>query len=55
MLPPYIIEELRKREQHREQQQEQPRLELPIPERRRRDSQQPDDGDRGITIIPLWE
>lgn len=54
MLPPHIIEELRRRERFREEQarQEQPRLELPLPPRRRRT--EPVEEKRGITIIDLW-
>jgi len=55
MLPPFIIEQIRKREQDSEQaQQEQPRLELPIPgprEPRRPASEE--DAKRGVIILEL--
>lgn len=58
MLPPFIIEQIRKREEEEEraQQQEQPRLELPLvpPGTRRR--LVPDDEaevERGVVVIDL--
>jgi hypothetical protein len=55
MLPPFIIEQIRKREQEeREHQAEQPRLELPL--ERRRWSEPPkekEDVDRGVVIVDL--
>ncbi len=52
MLPPYIIEQIRKREE--ELAQEQPVLQLPIPQPRRPREPQPDDGgERGVVIIDL--
>lgn len=56
MLPPFIIDEIRRREQeqHRRQQQDQPRVDLPIP---RMPPQAPsprrEDEDRGVIIIDL--
>ena len=55
MLPPFIIEQIRKREkEEREHQAEQPRLELPL--ERRRWSEPPkekEDVDRGVVIVDL--
>jgi len=54
MLPPFIIDQIKKREREELARQEQPRLELPIPHRPRRDeSAQPDEGERGVVIIDL--
>jgi len=57
MLPPFIIEEIRRREREEQARhdEQQPRLELPIPGRR--DPSPPstkrDDSDRGVIIIDL--
>lgn len=57
MLPPFIIEEIRKREREEQARhdEQQPRLELPIPGRR--DPSPPStknpDADRGVIIIDL--
>ena len=57
MLPPFIIEEIRRREREEQARRDdsQPRLELPLPGRR--DPSPPstknDDGDRGVIIIDL--
>lgn len=55
MLPAYIIEELRRREeaQREEAARPRPRLELPIPNRQRK-SEPPKEVDRGIAIIEVW-
>ena len=56
MLPPFIIEQIRRREVEERKQYEQPQLELPIspsppqPVKRREESE---DGQRGVTIIEL--
>ncbi len=57
MLPPFIIEQIRKREEEERKQYEQPQLEIPAvtpsqpaPTKRRDDA---DDGKRGVTIIEL--
>jgi hypothetical protein len=56
VLPPYIIDEIRRREQEQQRRYEQPRIELPLPQApppsQRRHH---DDGekDRGVTIIDL--
>jgi hypothetical protein len=53
MLPPFIIEQIRKREkEQREQQAEQPRLELPV-ERRRIPEGKDEEVDRGVVVVDL--
>jgi hypothetical protein len=54
MLPPFIIEQIRRREeQQREHQAEQPQLELPIERRRKPDAAPDDEKDRGVVIVEL--
>ena len=61
MLPPFIIEQIRQREEQerRSRERPQPRLELPLeiqqPARRphEKDGQDEDDVDRGVTILDL--
>jgi hypothetical protein len=58
MLPPFIIEQIRKREEEQHRQQQQPALELPLPRRRdekRRDRVEDVDDriERGVVIIDL--
>ncbi len=58
MLPPFIIEQIRRREEEeaRRGQEQQPRLELPIdafPTRPKRDEEEDDDADRGVVILEL--
>jgi hypothetical protein len=54
MLPPFIIEQIRKREkEEREHQAEQPRLELPLERRPRRPDATDDEADRGVVIVDL--
>jgi hypothetical protein len=55
MLPPYIIEELRRREEARREEltRPQPRLELPV-ERPRRETLPPPESERGIAIIEVF-
>jgi hypothetical protein len=55
MLPAYIIEELRRREQTRREDaaRPQPQLELPV-ERPRRPEPARETPDRGIEIIEVW-
>lgn len=61
MLPPFIIEQIRRREEQERarHQGEQPRLELPLEDRypaRRRpvaEEQTEDDRDRGVLILEL--
>lgn len=55
MLPPFIIEQIRQREQ-RDREQIQPRLELPIerlPPRRPSAEQDDDDPNRGVIILDI--
>ena len=54
MLPPFIIEQIREREEReRRNAEQQPFLELPIPARDPRERRDPDQQDRGIVIIDL--
>lgn len=59
MLPPFIIEQIRQREERERarRDEQQPRLELPIPPRapNRPASSEPndDDADRGVVILDL--
>ena len=54
MLPPFIIEQIKKREEER-QQRSFPRLELPLPEPlpRRRHSVPDEEENRGVIVIEL--
>jgi hypothetical protein len=54
MLPPFIIEQIRKREEEarRERQAEQPRLELPV-DHRVPDTTSDDEPERGVIIVDL--
>ena len=56
MLPPFIIEQIRRREEEERQRYEQPQLEIPVvtpnqmpPKRREEDGE----SKRGVTIIEL--
>ena len=57
MLPPFIIEQIRKREEEERQEQDdqRPRLELPLPMHApQRQSDAPSEpGERGVVIIDL--
>jgi hypothetical protein len=56
MLPPFIIEQIRKRESEENAQHEQPRLELPLPRAPRErggERPRPDDAERGVIILEL--
>lgn len=54
MLPPFIIEQIRKREQEEQARYEQPQLELPVPVPRPRPPKEVDDeGNRGVIILDL--
>ncbi len=55
MLPPFIIEQIRRREEQERVRPEQPRLEVPLdPPLPRRAPQAPDDrAERGVIIIDL--
>jgi len=56
VLPPFIIEQIRQREERDKAHREQPRLELPLdrprPVRSRVDDDEPDP-DRGVVIVDL--
>ncbi len=56
MLPAYIIEELRRREQARrdETRRPQPQIELPM-ERPRRPEPAAERSERGVAIIEVWD
>lgn len=58
MLPAYIIDQLRRREQARreEQSRPQPRLEIPqpMPHERADRASSPDGVERGVTIVELF-
>jgi len=54
MLPPYIIDEIRKREEERQEERPQPRVDLPLPEAPPRVVKNDNDsGDRGLVVIDL--
>lgn len=57
MLPPYIIEQIRQREERERQRQDisQPRLELPLAPlpARPMGSNEDDDPDRGVVVLDL--
>lgn len=54
MLPPFIIENIRRREERKKERQEQPRLELPLPPSPpRRAIESDDDLNRGVIVIDL--
>ena len=55
MLPPFIIEQLRRREQQEQSQREQPRIELEIPrDSGRRLERDELDSERGVVEIDLF-
>jgi hypothetical protein len=54
MLPPFIIEQIRKKEQEERVVPEQPRLELPLPPRLPAQQKQGDDDEgRGVIILDI--
>ena len=57
MLPPFIIEQIRRREEQERARHEQPRVDLPVERPAPRTPQAPEDtvpgGDRGVIIIDL--
>ncbi len=55
MLPPFIIEQIRRRESEDQARYEQPQLELPVPPPRPRRPEAPkdDEGSRGVIILDL--
>lgn len=52
MLPPFIIEQIRRREET-EEYRPQPQLDLPVDDRPSRESSPPEEP--GVVIIPLWD
>ena len=54
MLPPFIIDQIRKREEDERRSDERPERRLPLPEPMRREQKPCDDeGERGVVIIDL--
>jgi hypothetical protein len=55
MLPPFIIEQIRKREEEEQRQYEQPQLELPVPPapKRRDDRGEDEPAKRGVIILDI--
>ena len=54
MLPPFIIEQIRRREEEERARHEQPQLDIPLERPVPRAPQRPDEqGDRGVVIIDL--
>ena len=54
MLPPFIIEQIRQREERERRNAPQPFLELPVPPSRLpREPRDREDSDRGVVIIDL--
>jgi len=55
MLPPFIIEQIRKREEEEQEKQERPVLELPLPlpEGPAKQKAPEDEPERGVVIIDL--
>lgn len=54
MLPPFIIEQIRKREEEQERVQHQPQLELPMPHPRPgREPRAEEEPERGVVIIDV--
>ncbi len=54
MLPPFIIEQIRQREERERRNAPQPYLELPVPPMQPRDpGEEPEDQNRGVVVIDL--
>jgi hypothetical protein len=57
MLPPFIIDQIRRREEEAlRRQEQQPRLELPVdafPPKPKRELDEDEDADRGVIILDL--
>ena len=53
MLPPFIIEQIRQREERERRNAPRPFLELPLRPPRRESPERPKDPDRGVVIIDL--
>jgi len=51
MLPPFIIEQIRKSEEEEKARYEQPQLEIPKPMRPRKET--PEEENRGVIIVDL--
>jgi hypothetical protein len=54
MLPPFIIDQIRRREEELRRHKEAPRLELPLPSQRPTRNSEPDeDAERGVVVVDL--
>ena len=53
MLPPFIIEQIRRREERERTRHEQPRVEIPTERPAPRAPQAPEEAERGVVIIDL--
>lgn len=53
MLPPFIIEQIRKREEDERQRYEQPQLELPVAPAMPKHREKDDEPQRGVIIVEL--
>lgn len=53
MLRPFIIEDIREREERERPPRPQPFLDLPLDDMPMRESQEPEESDRGVAIIDL--
>ena len=53
MLPPFIIEQIRRREERERARHEQPRIEIPADRPVPRSPMPDESGDRGVVIIDL--
>lgn len=54
MLPPFIIEQIRKREEKESAKEQRPRLEIPLPELPAAEQRPPEEeANRGVVIIDL--
>ncbi len=53
MLPPFIIEQIRKREQEEQARYEQPQLEIPLPQPRPKRDVPEDEPNRGVIVVDL--
>jgi len=53
MLPPFIIEQIRKREQEEQAHYEQPQLEIPAPQPMPKRDAPEDEPNRGVIVLDL--
>jgi len=53
MLPPFIIEQIRKREEENTRPMDQPRLELPLVQPGPRKEHREEEAERGVVILDL--